>query len=175
MFSPVILGRRWAEALAVFAAMPRAKLAANVISYGAAMSACEKAARWEEAEVSWCEKPKCCASTGNKPSIPATIIVTGSSKKSVRPCSCSPVWEVGSIYQLWFVVLRLLTGCNTRWNTKQKTLTRPNINQIQRVWRFRRKPTLSLWRCSSRQEHHRFLQRAHLNKLISRKLAGTCA
>ena len=52
MFSPVILGRRWAEALAGFAAMPRAKLAANVISYGAAMSACEKAARWEEAEVS---------------------------------------------------------------------------------------------------------------------------
>ena len=39
LFSPVTLGRRWAEALAVFAAMPRAKVAANVISYGAAMSA----------------------------------------------------------------------------------------------------------------------------------------
>lgn len=42
-------GRRWAEALAIFAAMPRAKVAANVISYGAAMSACEKAAKWQEA------------------------------------------------------------------------------------------------------------------------------
>lgn len=42
-------GRRWAEALAIFAAMPLAKVAANVISYGAAMSACEKAAKWQEA------------------------------------------------------------------------------------------------------------------------------
>ena len=101
LFSPVTLGRRWAEALAVFAAMPRAKVAANVISYGAAMSACEKAARWEEAEVEVKKNSDMLQQVTSlyKYSIPA-IVVTESSKKSVRPYSCSPVWEVGSIYSL---------------------------------------------------------------------------
>ena len=46
-------GGRWVEALAVFAHMSACGVEPSVISFSAMMTACEKAARWQEARAVW--------------------------------------------------------------------------------------------------------------------------
>lgn len=125
-----VWGRRWTEALAIFAALPVAKIAANVITYGAAMSACEKAAQWQKAAVPISQSQEC------QYFIALTCRVCtcmNRQTEKLRHYSCLPAWKAGSFPRSW--ILTLYWSVNPQlWQVHPEVQPLPRITSLSAMY-----------------------------------------